>query len=189
MKKVELRKKYKALRNTLSTEDIDKMSLAIANQALKADIWNHSFYHIFLPVPALKEVNTEYILSILSGKDKNIVISKSDTNKINLTHYLLTDNTTLKVNKWGVPEPTGGIIIDPSQLDVVFIPLLVYDIKGNRIGYGKGFYDAFLKNCREDCLKVGLSFFRPEDEFNAEIHDMRLTHCITVDEIHKFLTL
>jgi len=63
MKKAELRKKYKALRNTLSIEAIEEYSLAIANQLLNLNIWEHSFYHIFLSIETQKEVNTDYILN------------------------------------------------------------------------------------------------------------------------------
>jgi len=121
MTKAELRKKYKALRNTLTTEAIDSGSLSIANQLLTLNIWEHKFYHLFLSIETQKEVNTDFILNILSGKDKNIVVSP-----------------------YGIPEPIDGIEIDNYKIDVVFIPLLAYDTKGNRIGYGKGFYDRFL---------------------------------------------
>ena len=78
MNKAELRKKYKMLRNSLSLEKIDDLSIDIANRALKLPIWEHSFYHIFLSIEEHKEINTDYLLNVLAGKDKNIVISKSD---------------------------------------------------------------------------------------------------------------
>jgi 5-formyltetrahydrofolate cyclo-ligase len=73
MTKTELRKKYKGLRNNLSTDALEDLSLAISNKVLKLPIWNYSFYHIFLSIQEHKEVNTDYILNILSGKDKNIL--------------------------------------------------------------------------------------------------------------------
>ena len=78
MTKSELRHKYKTLRQAMSFDDIEAESLAIANQLLQLQIWDSSFYHLFLTIEEQKEVNTEYILNILSGKDKHIVISKSD---------------------------------------------------------------------------------------------------------------
>ena len=96
MTKPELRKKYKALRQQLSLAEIDDVSLAIANQLLQLDIWDFSMYHIFLTIEEQKEVNTDYILNILSGKDKNIIISKSNFENYSMMHYLLTDNTKLK---------------------------------------------------------------------------------------------
>ena len=81
MTKAELRKKYKLLRQNTTEEWIDEISLTIANQLLTLNIWGKSFYHLFLTIVANKEVNTDYILNILSGKDKNIVISKSNFRK------------------------------------------------------------------------------------------------------------
>ena len=60
-----------------------------------------------------------------------------------LENILLTDSTRLRINNWGIPEPERGLIIDPKQIEVIFIPLLIFDKKGNRLGYGKGFYDSF----------------------------------------------
>ncbi len=139
MTKSELRKNYKQLRSQLSETEIDDLSIQIANNILKLDIWNHSFYHTFLTIEEQKEVNTDYLLSILSGKDKNIVVSKSDFATGLMTHFLLTDSSTLKKNVINIPEPLDGIEIDNSKIDVVFIPLLAFDKHGNRVGYGQGF--------------------------------------------------
>ncbi|GAL62152.1 5-formyltetrahydrofolate cyclo-ligase [Algibacter lectus] len=87
MTKNELRKTYKKLRSELSVNQIDDFSLAIANQLLKLPVWNASFYHVFLAIEEHKEVNTDYILNILSGKDKNILISKSDFKTGGMQHF------------------------------------------------------------------------------------------------------
>lgn len=187
MKKSELRKKYKSLRNALSEEQIENDSLAIANQLLKLDVWDKSFYHIFLTIEEQKEINTDYILNILSGKDKNIIISKSNFEDYSMTHYLLTDNTRIKKNDYNIPEPVDGIEIQTSQLEVVFIPLLAFDKVGNRVGYGKGFYDRFLANCKLETIKIGLSFFEPENEiFETSEDDIRLDYCVTPEEVFQF---
>ena len=81
------------------------------------------------------------------GKDKNVVIPKSNISTGKMTHFLLTDNTLIKPNIWSIPEPEGGVQIQDNQIEVVFLPLLVFDEKGHRVGYGKGFYDTFLENC------------------------------------------
>ena len=96
MLKKELRQKYKALRSQLSQEDLEEMSLAIANKVLTLPIWEKTYFHIFLSITEHKEINTEYILHLLSGKDKEIIISKSDFATREMTHFLLTDNTKIK---------------------------------------------------------------------------------------------
>lgn len=187
MNKPQLRKKYKVLRQELSESQIEDYSLSIANQLLKLNIWDKSFYHIFLTIEEQKEINTDYILNILAGKDKNIVISKSNFKDYSMQHYLLTDNTKIRKNAYNIPEPIDGIEIQSSQLEVVFVPLLTFDKKGNRIGYGKGFYDRFLANCKPETIKIGLSFFEVEDEtIEASGDDVRLDYCVTPNQIVQF---
>ena len=187
MLKKELRSKYKEVRQSLTFEEIEEKSLAIANQLLKLDIWDNTYFHIFLPIEELKEVNTEYILNILHAKDKEIVISKSDFETRSMTHFLLTDNTKIKKNKYNIPEPVNGLPVPVEMIDVVFVPLLAYDKQGNRVGYGKGFYDKFLSECKSNVVKIGLSFFDPE-EFIEDVfeNDVKLNICITSLEVYNF---
>ncbi|WP_417356581.1 5-formyltetrahydrofolate cyclo-ligase [Flavobacterium sp.] len=187
MIKKELRIKYKALRNTMSFDEIEEQSLAIANQLLKLNIWDKTYFHLFLSIEEHKEIQTEYILQILAGKDKEVVISKSNFDDYSMTQYLLTDNTRLKKNEYGIPEPVDGIEVPDTKIDVVFVPLLAFDTKGHRTGYGKGFYDRFLANCREDVIKIGLSFFEAEESIDdTHPNDMVLDYCITPKEIYRF---
>lgn len=187
MLKKKIREIYRLKRQLLSFREIDKLSFKIANQALKIPIWNKDFYHIFFSIQNLKEVNTEPLITILFGKDKNIIIPKADFFKCEMTHYLLTDNTIIKKNNWNIPEPENGLQVNESKLEVIFIPLLAFDIQGNRIGYGKGFYDVFLKKC-PDAIKVGLSFFNAEEELINDINskDIALDYCITPNKIYRF---
>lgn len=187
MQKARLRKLYKEKRAALSQGQIDDYSIAIANNCLELDIWDKQTFHLFLTIEKLKEVQTQYLLSILQGKDKNIVISKSDFSNGSMQHILLTDQTKLVVNDYGIPEPTEGIEIKESQLDVVFIPLLCVDKYGNRVGYGKGFYDRFLQKCRPDVIKVGLCFFEPvEERVISSMTDVALQVIITPQMVFNF---
>lgn len=187
MTKSELRLLYKTKRKALSIDTCDDLSLEISNQLLKLPIWDKSFYHIFLTIEEQKEINTEFILNILSGKDKNIVISKSDFNTGLMHHVLLTDATTIKKNNYNIPEPVDGIPIPNSSIEVVFIPLLAFDKTGNRIGYGKGFYDRFLNACNPETIKIGLSFFEAEAEIsNLYDSDIPLDYCVTPKQVYSF---
>jgi 5-formyltetrahydrofolate cyclo-ligase len=187
MNKKELRLKYKKLRQNLSENDIEIMSLEIANTILKLNIWDKTYFHVFLPIEEQKEVNTEFILHLLQGKDKEIVVSKADFQTREMTHFLLTDNTKIKKNEYNIPEPVDGIEVPTHKIDVVFVPLLAYDKVGNRVGYGKGFYDKFLSECNPETIKIGLSFFEPE-EFISDVfeNDVRLDFCVTAESIYKF---
>ncbi|MEH6534864.1 MAG: 5-formyltetrahydrofolate cyclo-ligase [Psychroserpens sp.] len=187
MTKNELRKTHKRLRKTISEEQIEDFSLDIANQLLTLPIWEHEFYHLFLSITEHKEVNTDYILNILSGKDKHIVISKSDFTTLEMSHFLLTDSTKIIKNEWNIPEPVNGISISPEQIDVVFIPLLAFDKSGNRVGYGKGYYDKFLSKCRPKTIKIGLSFFESTEHIiDVYDGDIGLDYCVTPNKIYSF---
>jgi 5-formyltetrahydrofolate cyclo-ligase len=182
-----LRAKYKALRQNLKSEQIEEMSLAIANKLITFPIWDKMYFHVFLPIAEQNEVDTELILHLLSGKDKEIVISKADLETLEMTHFLLTDNTKIKKNEYNIPEPVDGLEVPSSKIEVVFVPLLAFDQKGHRVGYGKGFYDKFLSECKPETIKIGLSFFEAEtviqDVFET---DIALDYCVTPEKVYEF---
>ena len=187
MTKNELRKKYKQLRNDLSRNEIETLSIDIANQLLTLSIWDQTYYHIFLPIEEQNEIDTSFILSILQGKDKEVVLSKCNFTDFSMVNYLLTENTLIKKNKYNIPEPIDGLEVPISKIDVVFIPLLAFDKNGHRVGYGKGFYDRFLSKCNPKTIKIGLSFFKEENEINGvSKSDIKLNYCITPKKIYGY---
>ncbi len=187
MTKKELRTKYKTLRAALSEVQIEQESLAIANKLLQLDIWHKTYYHLFLTMENQKEIQTDVIQHILWGKDKEVIISKSDFETCSMTHFLLTENTKIALNSYGIPEPVDGIEVRDEKLDVVFVPLLTFDQNGYRVGYGKGFYDRFLAKCKPDVIKIGLSFFEAENEtIPHDSTDIKLDFCITPKKVYSF---
>ncbi len=188
MNKKELRAKYKVLRQELSLDEIEDKSLAIANRLLPLDIWDNTYFHLFLTIEEQKEVDTEFILQILAGKDKEIVVAKSNFKTLDMTNYLLTDSTKFQKNEYNIYEPIDGIEVPNSKIQVVFVPLLAYDKKGNRVGYGKGFYDKFLSKCNKEVIKIGFSFFEPEETIDDVFEtDIRLDYCVTPTTSYSFL--
>lgn len=186
MNKQAIRLKYKSKRAHITVKQRDEFSIKIANNCLSLPIWEFSNYHIFLPIVNKLEVNTEFLLHVLQGKDKSIVVPKVLPKTSEMSHILLQDNTSLNVSKYGVPEPAAGVEIMISQLDVIFVPLLAYDRIGNRVGYGKGYYDRFLAKCEAKTIFIGLSFFTPEAVITPEETDIPLNFCITPNNIYTF---
>lgn len=186
MDKNAFRKKYIAKREALTEDVIDDLSMTIANQSLSLPIWEMTYYHIFLSISEKKEIQTEFLLHILQGRDKSIIVPKANFKDGNMQHFLLQENTSLITSQYGIPEPVSGIEIPPSSIEIVFVPLLTFDLYGNRIGYGKGFYDRFLAQCSENALKVGLSIFEAEDHLPTQANDKRLDYCITPDKVYDF---
>jgi 5-formyltetrahydrofolate cyclo-ligase len=200
MTKKELRQKYKSKRQELQDTEIDDLSLAITNKVLTLPVWDKTYFHVFLPIIEQKEVNTEFILHLLSGKDKEIIISKSDFETREMTHFLLTDNTKIKKNEYNIPEPVDGLEVPANKIEVIFVPLLAFDKIGNRVGYGKGFYDKFLAKCNPDTspdnyrdelakqtIKIGLSFFEADEVIEDVLEsDVKLNYCVTPNRVYQY---
>jgi len=185
MDKNTLRQHYKKLRAALSEEEQLELSLSITNRLLELPLWEKTYFHLFMRSAQHNEVDTEAILTLLQGKDKQVVIPRMEAEN-SLAHILLTDATLIRPNAWGIPEPVGGLEVPVNTLEVVFVPLLAYDKRGNRIGYGKGYYDRFLADCSKACLKIGLSFFPPEEHLPAEENDIPLDYCISPTKVYRF---
>ena len=187
MKKKDLRQLYKNKRNSLDKDEVDNLSFDIANKCLALDIWKNENYHVFFPIENKNEIDSKLIIQIIQGKDKNVILPKINLKDNSMVNYLLTDSTLFKVNKLGISEPISGIEIKPDLLDVVFIPLLSFDKIGHRVGYGGGYYDRLLEKCSSNCIKIGLSFFDPEDRIqDITKSDIKMNHCITPTKTYNF---
>ena len=186
MKKKELKKLYLEKRNSIN---IELLSQRILNNIKSINyILKYENYHIFLSINNKNEIYTQSIIDFLKIYNKNIIIPKSNFSDNSMSSYLYEENTIIEENKYGIPEPINGKKIDDSSIDVIFIPLLAFDKRGYRVGYGKGFYDRFLSKCKKNILKIGLSFFNVEEEniFDINEFDVKLDLCITPNKIYKF---
>ena len=164
MEKQLLRKVYKQKRKELSKAEFDVYQEEIFNQVKMVDFSKIGNIHIFLPIQKQIEVNTYPIVKYLWSINKTVIISKSDFTDNSLTHYKYTKETILKENAYGIPEPINAEAFDVKKIDMVFVPLLISDKNNYRVGYGKGFYDRFLSNCKKEIKTIGLNFFKPIKE-------------------------
>ncbi len=140
--------------------------------------------HSFLPIERNKEVNTWPIIKSLIENNVQVVVSSTDLQKERMNHYYYHPQIKFRLNRLKIPEPINAVAADVSTVDLVLIPLLAADKKGNRIGYGKGYYDRLLNDLPK-VNKVGLTLGPLFDEFNfAEAHDIKLDYCITPFEIY-----
>jgi 5-formyltetrahydrofolate cyclo-ligase len=187
MTKQEIRAQAKLFRETINTAQLEQASVLIANQLLQLPIWEKQHFHVFLSIERLKELDTEPILASLMGKNKYIYISKTNLETYQMTPVVLDETTRIELNPWGIPEPINGQEIDPKLLDVIFVPMVGFDLQGNRVGYGKGFYDRFLERTRPDALKVGLCLFPPVDQItDTATFDIKMNVVVTPDGVWKF---
>lgn len=83
---------------------------------------------------------------------------------------------------FGIPVPHGyaECVVAPEEFEVIIVPGATFDHYGNRLGYGKGFYDRYLPQCGSQCVYVGLAYdFQLEDSLPCECHDVSLDYVIT----------
>lgn len=180
-----LRSQYKNKRLSLTKQEVDYLSQRVSKQLKKLDIWKLQNYHIFISIEKNNELDTSLIINKLKSEQKSIIVPKISNNE--LFHVEINEKTEFSINEYGIIEPNNGNYFKIENLDIVFIPLLVFDLQGHRVGYGKGYYDRFLKLTNSNTLKIGLSLFDPiyqiEDINN---NDIKLDYCITPTNVHKF---
>ena len=189
MIKEELRKIYKEKRKQLSHHDIEKFTDLFLINFQKADIPFITCVHTYLASPQLGEADTANIIRYLQFKNPflKVVIPKIDIHTGVMKHYRYNEETELISNAFGIDEPKEGTIVPESEIDLVLVPLLVFDKNGYRVGYGKGYYDKFLPQCRPDVIKAGICFFDAVDSIeDINTFDIPLNFCITPSELYAF---
>lgn len=190
MTKQELRKTYLEKRRNLSQTELNLRSrLICANFFSRFNLEFVRFIHVFLPIAKQNEPDTWLIIEKirLEYPTTKILVPRIKTLSNNLEHVELHNSSSLSENRLGIKEPELGEIRQPDEVDMVLVPLLTFDLNGHRVGYGKGFYDRFLAECRPDTLKIGVSLFDGVlkiDDINS--HDQPIHHCITPQEVVSF---
>lgn len=176
-----LRTQYLAQRNALSPQEVERLSVQVLEQVAHwlAQREKLQHFHLFLPIVGQQEVNTLLLRELLEQEGKTLYTSRVRKGELGLDTLKLPREATLRADRWGIPFPDKEELVSPTSIQVVFVPLLAYDRRGNRLGFGKGYYDFFLGSLSPEVLKVGLSFFDPEDAIPAEAHDVPLDFCIS----------
>lgn len=186
--KNQLRAFYKELRAALTDEELEEKSQLIAKQvAIFLDgrkALRH--FHLFFPISRQREINTFPIKEYLEERKGIIYTSRVEADSLTLHTLRLKAKTGFEMDKWGIPVPKEFDLVSNEAIQVVFVPLLAYDRRGNRVGFGKGYYDKFLASLHPSVAKIGLSFFPPEVEILSEIHDITLDYCITPENSITF---
>ena len=183
-----LRSHYKKKRFSLTKQEVDDFSQRVCKQLDKLNIWKLKHYHIFISILKYNELNTSSIINKLKSEQKIIIVPKISNNE--LVHIAINDETEFGLNEYGIKEPNDGNHFIIENLDIIFIPLLAFDIEGHRVGYGKGYYDRFLKLTNNSTLKIGLSFFDPINKIlDIDDNDVKLDYCVTPKQVHKFNNL
>jgi 5-formyltetrahydrofolate cyclo-ligase len=189
MTKNQLRVLYKNKRNDISATEKLKLDDLLLIQFQHFDLSGIQSLFSYWPMEDHSEPNVELMarylrLIIPEIKIAYPVINDSD---VSMKAIVSDEFTDFKKNKLGILEPIGTGILLPQELDLIFIPLLAFDKKGFRVGFGKGYYDRFLVNCKKETVKIGFSYFEPLDHISdTNQFDVPLNYCITPQHIYEF---
>lgn len=189
MLKKNLRKTYREKRNEV--EPSEKMRwddlLLIRFQTIELPYVGHvlSFY----PIEENNEVSTFHITDYLRFRNPGLHICypRTDRQSHTMQAVICHPDSIFETNEWNIPEPVDTAVAEPSAIDLVIVPMLICDKKGNRVGYGKGYYDRYLAQCRPDCIRIGFSYFEPVEAVDdAGEFDVPLNFCITPERTYVF---
>ncbi|MCW1963354.1 5-formyltetrahydrofolate cyclo-ligase [Chryseobacterium viscerum] len=188
MLKAELRKKYTQKRKALSPDEAFLLSEKIFENFI------HYFnpqegekVHVFIPILARNEIDTQIFIHYFLAKNIRVYVPKIVDDK--LINIEIFEDTVFETSRWGISEPVSNEDSDENNFQYVITPLLYCDRKGNRVGYGKGFYDGLFRNVSTDTKKIGVNYFDP-DEYVDDVweNDIPVDYLVTPTEVLSFLS-
>ncbi|MEG1589337.1 5-formyltetrahydrofolate cyclo-ligase [Chryseobacterium sp.] len=186
MKKSEIRKKYLEKRKTLSQDEVSHLSERIFKNFINYfKPVSAQKIHIFIPIEKFKEINTKIFIDYFLSQNIKVYVPKIVNAK--LISVEIFQDTEFNLNNWGISEPLSNIDSEVLDFDFVITPLLYCDTKGNRVGYGKGFYDQFFENISRKSKKIGVNYFNPDDIIDdVWENDIPLDYLVTPTDVLSF---
>lgn len=189
MTKNECRKIFREKRKLLSWLELQKWDDLLLIQFQKIDLPFVEYIHTYLAIENEKEIDTSPILEYLKFRNPGLItlVPRINFATGHFEQVVLDEDTELVPNGFGIPEPAAGETVPADETDIVLLPLLAFDQRGYRVGYGKGYYDKFLEGCREDVIKIGLSYFEPVECIDDGTgYDVPLDYCVTPFMLYDF---
>ena|SRR6218665_648541 len=183
--KNELRTLYKVKRMALSQDEVIFLSQKLLkNFILQFNPIENQKVNVFLSIEKFNEVNTQIFIDYFFENKIRVFVPKIQDDKI--VSVEIFPDSKFEINSWGIKEPISNIASN-VELDYVLTPLLYCDNFGNRVGYGKGFYDQFFSENYKIDKKIGLNFF-PPNEIIADVYekDVQLDDLIIPKGIFNF---
>lgn len=171
MNKSQLREHFNGQRNALDKKTITGLSDMVAANFFESGLLQYNSFFVYNSIK--NEVNTQKIIKKLLNLDKNVYLPR--VNGRHLESIKLAGQA-FKKGSFGILEPLG--LPSSDKIDVCLLPALAVDLSGNRLGYGGGYYDRFLKGT--SCIKAALVFeCQIAKQLPSEIHDVRIDMIIT----------
>jgi len=188
MEKEEIRKRILSLRDSQTEEEMRSKSELIQKRLFNLPEFKKAKTIMFY-VAMGSEVRTEQMIKQALKQGKRVVVPISDVKKRKLILSELKDFDELKPGTFNILEPKKEFIrpVSAEEIDLVIVPGIAFDKKGNRIGYGMGFYDKFLTSLKKRIPVVGLAYeLQIVDAIPVDDKDVTVNKVITEKEVIKY---
>lgn len=188
MNKAALRREYRNKRFLMTSEELLQMQHEMLQHLQRLQLPLNAIYLSFKSIRALNEIDVEEIENVINSKFgcQFFAYPRADFTDNSMLAYIDNELIEWELVK-GIVQPKAGVILNTEEIDVVLVPLLIFDEDGYRVGYGKGFYDRFLKLCKPDVLKIGFCLFEPEKKIeDVNGYDIPLDICVTPNRVYEF---
>lgn len=163
-KRESIRSETLKLRESLSLSERSMRSRKITSYVVewiqnKKTLEDISFDTIMVYLSMKSEVVTEELIDYLFKQGKRVTAPEVDTENTHLIPRLIQNlETDLEKHDYGMLQPKSSCPIIPNnQIALIIVPGIAFDLKGYRLGYGKGFYDRFLPTC-PNARTIGIAF-------------------------------
>jgi 5-formyltetrahydrofolate cyclo-ligase len=189
MLKKDARQLYREKRRALSEQERVKLDDLLLIQFQSAELPFITSLLSYWPIEENNEPDTHLFTEFLRFRNPELKVCYpvADFGSGSMKAIATDIDTTFTKKNLNIHEPDSNEEIPSPELDMIFVPLLAFDEEGYRVGYGKGFYDKYLAECSDDCIKVGFSYFEPfrslEDRHDF---DVPLNLCITPHNLYVF---
>lgn len=185
LNKKALRHLYRSKREALSTKDLENASAQIMARVISNNLVDRGLLMLFFDSAAHAELPMENWFDAF--KRQPICVPKVVDTNGKMEAVMWQKGMLLQPNKWGIPEPFDTDYITPKNIATIIVPLLCFDQNGQRVGYGKGYYDRFLSRCSPRCKAIGVSCFEPIEKIeDAEVTDVPLDIVVTPKGVYTF---
>ncbi|MBL7756197.1 MAG: 5-formyltetrahydrofolate cyclo-ligase [Chitinophagaceae bacterium] len=189
MNKQAIRQEYRAKRQALTESDLLKLDDLLLISFQRVELPFISTLLAYWPIDENKEPNLHPVVDYLRFRNPELKVCYpvTDFEKGSMTAIATDGDTPFTKKKYNLYEPETGEPLPAESLDMVLVPLLAVDEQGYRVGYGKGFYDRYLRHCRPECIKAGFSYFEPVSKISDRHEfDVPLDICITPNNVYVF---
>lgn len=181
-----LRNRILDIRNSLDKDTKSFMDNEIYNRLIKSELYLKA-KSIFIYINFGSEIDTMSIINKALEDGKDVYIPKTYRDNKSMKAIKINGFKDLEKNSMGILEPINdSSYISKEKLDLIIVPGAVFDLSGNRIGYGGGYYDRYLEPIENINNKLVLAYeLQIVDFIDSESHDIKFDYVITNTKFRK----